>query len=100
MEAIKAYFGSMGFRSVRAALYAYLFNLFFSLIGYYGFYKLFSGAAGESLSARETVGQGGFFSFFSDIIYNYEGGFPLLFSLLAHPLTPYKALHLRKTLST
>jgi hypothetical protein len=68
--------------NIRAALYAWFFNFFFSLIAYYGFYRVFSSAAGDSLLAGEAGSRYGIFNFLIDTIYNYKGSLPLIFSLL------------------
>lgn len=82
MEAIKSFLKSVNLNNMRAALYAWLFNFLFSLIAYYGFYKLFATAAGESLAA--SGGDKGYsvFNILVDIFHNYKGSMVLLFSIL------------------
>lgn len=82
MEAINIFFKSIDFNGMRAALYAWLFNLLFSLVGFYGFFILFSTAAGESLAAGDGGKQYGVFNFLADIFYNYKGSLVLLFAVL------------------
>jgi len=82
MEAIKTFISSVNMNNIRAALYACLFNFFFSLIAYYGFYRVFSSAAGDSLLAGEAGVRHGVFNFLIDTIYNYKGGLPLILSIL------------------
>ncbi len=82
MEAIKIFFKSIDLNGVRAALYAWLLNLLFSLVGFYGFFILFSTAAGEALAAGDGGIQYGVFNFLVDIFYNYKGSLVLLFAFL------------------
>lgn len=82
MEAIKTFFSSVNLNNMRAALYAWFFNLLFSVVVFYGFYKLFSTAAGESLIARDVGSLYGVFNLITDIIYNYKGSLPVIFSIL------------------
>lgn len=67
---------------MRAALYAYLFNAVFSFIAYFGFYTLFSMAAGDSLLAGEAAAKYGMFGFLTDIVTNYKGSLPFFFAIL------------------
>jgi hypothetical protein len=82
VEAMNIFFKSIDLNSMRAALYAWLLNLLFSLVGFYGFFILFSMAAGESLAAGDGGKQYGIFNFLVDIFYNYKGSLVLLFAVL------------------
>lgn len=82
MEAVKTFISSVNSNNIRAALYACCFNFLFSLIAYYGFYRVFSSAAGDSLLAGEAGSRHGVFNLLVDTLYNYKGGLPLLFSIL------------------
>ncbi|MCK5057629.1 MAG: hypothetical protein KAT34_13290 [Candidatus Aminicenantes bacterium] len=82
INTIKTFISSVNMNNIRAALYAWLFNFFFSLIAYYGFYRVFSSAAGDSLLAGEAGSRYGVFNFLIDTFYNYKGSLPLIFSLL------------------
>ncbi|UCH96312.1 MAG: hypothetical protein JSV88_05510, partial [Candidatus Aminicenantes bacterium] len=71
----------MGFKNVRPAVYAWFFNFFFSLFIYFGYYRIFSRAAGESKIAANVTGEIGIFTFLADIAHRFPGNLSLVFSL-------------------
>jgi hypothetical protein len=79
MRGLKAYIKGMGLKNVRPAVYAWFFNLFFSLFIYLGYYWVFSGAAGETKIAADVAGEIGVFTFLADIFRNYNSSLFLLF---------------------
>ena len=81
MIGLTAFLRGLGFRAVRPALYIWFANFFFALFMYWGYYHLFSGAAGESKIAADITGETGIFTFLVDIAHNYGDGFSLLISL-------------------
>jgi hypothetical protein len=77
----RAFFKSIGFKTIRPAVYAWFFNFCFSLLIYFGCYRVFSTAAGKSAIANDVYGEVGVFTFLADIARNYTGSLSLLFSI-------------------
>ncbi len=81
MKGIMAFLRGIGFKNVRPAVYAWFFNLLFTIFIYYGFYKVFAIPAGRSMIAQnggETLGTA---TFLADILQHYRGSLPLVFSM-------------------
>lgn len=70
----------LSFRAFRPAVYAWFFNLVFSLFVYWGYYKIFVNAAGNSVVAADTS-EVGVFTLLSDIAINHDGSLSLAFSI-------------------
>ncbi len=82
MEGIIAYLRGNTFRNIRPAVYGWFFNFLFSVFIYYGYYKVFSIPAGNTMiSGGEGSAGPGTFTFLADILQHYEGSLPLVFSL-------------------
>jgi len=81
MKGFKVFLRGNGLKNVKAALYAWFFNLLFSLFIYFAYYKLFANAAGKTTIAADVSGEIGVFTFLTDISRNYDGNFSLVFSL-------------------
>jgi hypothetical protein len=81
MKGVMFYLRGVGLKNMKPALYAWFFNLFLSLFIYYGYYRVFSDAAGESKLAADTAGTIGLFTFLADISRRSSGSLCLLFSL-------------------
>ena len=67
-------------RSLRLSAYAWLFNIFFSFIIYFGFYMVFTISAGRSM-IEDNIGMYGLFTVLMDIFNNFPGSFALLLSI-------------------
>ncbi|NIM14047.1 MAG: hypothetical protein GTO45_18550 [Candidatus Aminicenantes bacterium] len=78
---VRAFFKSIAFRNISPAVYAWFFNFLFSLIIYFGCYRVFCAAAGKSTIAADVYGQIGVFTFLTDIVRNYKGNLLLVFSI-------------------
>jgi hypothetical protein len=85
MRGIIAFFRGFGFKCIRPAVYAWFFNLLFTVFIYYGYYRVFSIPAGRTLIpfGDGTVGKPnlGTFTLLADILSHYRGSLPLVFSL-------------------
>lgn len=81
MKGVMAFFQGLGLKNVRPAVYAWFFNFFFSLFIYFGYYRVFSQAAGETKIAKDVVGEIGMFTFLADISRSDNGSLSLMFSL-------------------
>lgn len=67
----------LSFRAFRPAVYAWFFNLVFSLFVYWGYYKLLVNAAGHSVIAADTS-EIGVFTLLGDISLNHDGSLSLV----------------------
>lgn len=74
MEFIKGF----SLRAFRPAIYAWFFNLVFSMFVYWGYYKVFVNTSGNSVIAAD-ISQTGLFTFLSDIALNHDGSLSLAF---------------------
>jgi hypothetical protein len=81
MKGLKAFLKGVGLKNVRPTVYAWFFNLFFSLFIYLGYYWVFAGAAGKTRIAADVAGEIGIFTFLADISRNSDTSLSLLFSL-------------------
>jgi len=80
MDILKTIGRGFGLRSFRLAAYAWLFNIFFSFIIYFGFYMVFTISAGSSMIS-DNIGMYGLFTVLMDIFNNFPGSFALLMSI-------------------
>ncbi|MCP5103277.1 MAG: hypothetical protein GY950_07860 [bacterium] len=82
MKGILAYLRGVGIKNVRPAVYAWFFNFLFTVFIYYGYYKVFSIPAGNTLiTAADGTAKLSTFTFLTDILQHYKGSLPLVFSL-------------------
>lgn len=77
MKLLKAITKSLGIKNIRIAIYAWLFNVLFSIIIYFTFYKAISFAVSESMILNK-LGSDGFFTCMVEIFGNYKGMLPTL----------------------
>jgi len=77
MKLLKAITKSLGIKNLKIAIYAWLFNILFSIIIYFTFYKAISFAIGKS-TILNKLGSNGFFTCFAEIFRNYKGMLPTL----------------------
>jgi hypothetical protein len=77
MKLLKAITKSLGIKNIRIAIYAWLFNILFSIIIYFTFYKAISFAVSESIILNK-LGSDGFFTCMVEIFGNYKGMLPTL----------------------
>lgn len=80
MELFKTIGKGISLRSLRLAGYAWLFNILFSFIIYFGFYMVFTISAGRSM-IEDHVEMYGLFTVLMDIFNNFPGSFSLLLSI-------------------
>ena len=73
-----AFVKGVGFKNVRPAFYAWFFNFVFSLFVYWGYYRLFVNAAGDSVIAENIESQTAVFTFLADIAFNHDGGLSMV----------------------
>jgi hypothetical protein len=81
MKGIIAFLKGLGLKNIRPAGYAWFFNFLFSFFIYFGYYQVFSGAAGKTKIAADIVGEIGIFTFLADTFQNYNSSLSLLFSI-------------------
>ncbi len=81
MKGIMAFLRGLGFKNIRPGLYAWFFNFFFSLLIYFGYYRVFSQAAGDTKIAANIAGEIGIFTFLGEIANHYGSSLALVFSL-------------------
>jgi hypothetical protein len=81
MRGVFSFVKSLGIKNFRPALYSWFFNFLFTVFIYYGYYRVFSIPAGNTLIQEETGGQISTFTFLADILQHYKGSLPLIFSL-------------------
>ncbi len=77
MKLLKAITKSLGIKNIRIAIYAWLFNILFSIIIYFTFYKAISFAVSESIILNK-LSSDGFFTCMVEIFRNYKGMLPTL----------------------
>lgn len=77
MKLLKAITKSLGIKNIRIAIYAWLFNILFSIIIYFTFYKAISFAVSESIILNK-LSSDGFFTCMIEIFRNYKGMLPTL----------------------
>ncbi len=80
MDILKTIGRGFSLRSIRLSAYAWLFNIFFSFIIYFGFYMVFTISAGKSM-IEDNIGMYGQFTVLMDIFNNFPGSFALLMSI-------------------
>ncbi|MEN8222618.1 MAG: hypothetical protein ABFR36_05120 [Acidobacteriota bacterium] len=80
MDILKIIGRGFSIRSIRLSAYAWLFNMFFSFIIYFGFYMVFTISAGRSM-IENNIEMYGFFTVLMDIFNNFPGSFALLISI-------------------
>ena len=80
MIGIRSFIRGFGFRNVRPAAFVWVFNFAFALVVYYGTWKFFSFAFGESLLA-EGVTPVGLFTLVSDLVHHFPAGVWVIASL-------------------
>ncbi|MCP4215225.1 MAG: hypothetical protein GY765_11235 [bacterium] len=81
MKGITAFLQGIGVRNVRPAVYAWFFNFLFTIFIYYGYYKVFTIPAGNTLLSGDGAGKISVFTFLADIFRHYKGSLPLVLSL-------------------
>lgn len=77
MKLLKAITKSLGIKNIKIAIYAWLFNILFSIIIYFTFYKAISFAVSESIILNK-LSSDGFFTCMVEIFRNYKGMLPTL----------------------
>jgi hypothetical protein len=77
MKLLKAITKSLGIKNIRIAIYAWLFNILFSIIIYFTFYKAISFAVSKSIILNK-LSSDGFFTCMVEIFRNYKGMLPTL----------------------
>ncbi len=77
MKLLKAITKSLGIKNIKIAIYAWLFNILFSIIIYFTFYKAISFAVSESI-ILDKLSSDGFFTCMVEIFRNYKGMLPTL----------------------
>jgi len=77
MKLLIAITKSLGIKNIRIAIYAWLFNILFSIIIYLTFYKAISFAVSESIILNK-LSSDGFFTCMVEIFRNYKGILPTL----------------------
>ncbi len=80
MDILKIIGSGFSIRNLRLSAYAWLFNMFFSFIIYFGFYMVFTISAGRSM-IEDNIGMYGLFTVLMDIFNNFPGSFTLLLSI-------------------
>lgn len=90
MNLIKILFSGFNLRNLKLAAYGWLFNIFFSILVYLGFYSVFSISAGSSKIA-ENIELYGLFTMLLDIFNNFPGSFLLVTSISSFLLLGYIA---------
>lgn len=88
MTLLKILFRGFNLRNLKLAAYGWLFNIFFSILVYIGFYLVFSISAGSS-KIGENVELYGFFTTLLDIFNNFPGSFTLVVSISIFLLIGY-----------
>jgi hypothetical protein len=81
MKGITAFFRGVGFRNIKPAIYGWFFNFAFTIFIYYGYYKVFSLPAGDTLINEDGGAKISTFTFLADILQHYKSSLPLVFSL-------------------
>jgi hypothetical protein len=81
MKGIRAFFHGVGFKNIKPAIYGWFFNFAFTIFIYYGYYKVFSIPAGNTLINGDGGTKISTFTFLADILQHYKGSLPLVFSL-------------------
>ncbi len=81
MKGIRAFFRGVGFKNIKPAIYGWFFNFAFTIFIYYGYYKVFSIPAGNTLLNDAGGAKISTFTFLADILHHYKGSLPLVFSL-------------------
>lgn len=80
MNLLKILFKGFNLRNLKLGAYGWLFNIFFSILVYFGFYSVFSISAGNS-KIGENIELYGFFTTLFDIFNNFPGSFSLVVSI-------------------
>jgi len=78
MNGALAFLVGFEFKNIKPALYAWFFNVLFSIGIYLTVYILFTNAAGSSVLAADASTHIGMFTFLDDIFSNYPGSFPFV----------------------
>jgi hypothetical protein len=81
MKGITAFFRGVGLKNVKPAIYGWFFNFAFTIFIYYGYYKVFSIPAGNTLINEDGGAAISTFTFLTDILQHYKSSLPLVFSL-------------------
>ncbi len=81
MKGITAFFRGVGIRNIKPTIYGWFFNFAFTIFIYYGYYKVFSIPAGNTLINNAGGAKISTFTFLADILHHYKGSLPLVFSL-------------------
>ncbi len=82
MRAVKTFFSGFKLSNAKIALYPWFFNFLLSIPVFYIILQFFSRGAGESVIAVDMDNRIGIFNFLVDMLHNYKGGFPIIFSML------------------
>ncbi len=88
MKIFKIILKGFSLRSLKLAAYAWLYNIFLSLIVYFSFYMVFSISAGKSM-ITEKINIYGTFTSLLDIFNNFPGSFLLVTSIFFYLLILY-----------
>jgi hypothetical protein len=81
MKGITAFFRGVGLKNIKPAIYGWFFNFAFTIFIYYGYYKVFSLPAGNTLINEDGGVKISTFTFLTDILQHYKSSLPLIFSL-------------------
>jgi len=81
MKGITAFFRGVGLKNIKPAIYGWFFNFAFTVFIYYGYYKVFSLPAGNTLINGDGGAKISTFTFLADILLHYKSSLPLVFSL-------------------
>ncbi len=81
MKGATSFLRGIGFKNIRPAYFSWFFNFIFSIFVYWGFYKVFDLAAGNSVLAARGGDEIGLITFLSDISRQSPGQLSLVFSI-------------------
>jgi hypothetical protein len=81
IKGVVAFIKGIGLSNIRAAIYAWIFNLLVSVFVYWGFYSLFANASGDSVVAKNVTQSLGVFTFIADISRNHDGNLSVIIAI-------------------